>query len=135
MEEQNCHKNKEIKEELIMKLNKKGFTLIELLAVIVLLLAISAMAISSISAAIERNKDKQNQTKQRVLESYAEVYYQQNKNRISANNKKCVTVKELYDSGIITEKEATDANGKQFKGGIYFNNGTKFEYKAIVGGC
>ena len=41
------------------KLNKKGFTLIELLAVIVLMLAISTIAITSISAAIERNKTKQ----------------------------------------------------------------------------
>ena len=37
----------------------KGFTLIELLAVVVIMLAISVMAISSISAAIERNKAKQ----------------------------------------------------------------------------
>ena len=45
-----------------MKLNKKGFTLIDLLAVVVILLAISVMAISSISAAIERNKVKINDT-------------------------------------------------------------------------
>ena len=42
-----------------MKLNKKGFTLIELLAVVVIMLAISVMAVSSISAAVERNKKKQ----------------------------------------------------------------------------
>ena len=41
-----------------MAINRKGFTLIELLAVVVILLAISVMAISSISAAIERNKNK-----------------------------------------------------------------------------
>ena len=34
------------------KLNKKGFTLVELLAVVVILLAISVIAVSSISAAI-----------------------------------------------------------------------------------
>ena len=43
-----------------MKLNdKKGFTLIELLAVVVIMLAISVMAVSSISAAIKRNDKKQ----------------------------------------------------------------------------
>ena len=39
--------------------NNKGFTLIELLAVVVILLAVSVIAISSIGAAIERNKKKQ----------------------------------------------------------------------------
>ena len=39
-----------------MKLNNKGFTLIELLAVIVLLIAISAIAIPSITASIEISK-------------------------------------------------------------------------------
>ena len=50
-----------------MKLNKKGFTLIELLAVVVILLAITVIAVSSISAAIERNKVKQNDTKKEVI--------------------------------------------------------------------
>ena len=45
------------------KMNNKGCTLIELLAVVVILLAISVIAISSISAAIERNKGKQNEEK------------------------------------------------------------------------
>ena len=52
-----------------MKKNNKnkGFTLIELLAVVVILLTISVMAVSSISSAIERNKAKQNATKERVI--------------------------------------------------------------------
>ena len=58
-----------------MKLNKIGFTLIELLAVVVILLAISMIAISSISAAIERNKEKQNNAKIEVIISYAKLYY------------------------------------------------------------
>ena len=53
--------------------NQKGFTLIELLAVVVILLAISVMAISSISAAIERNKDKQDNAKKEVLISYGKL--------------------------------------------------------------
>ena len=57
-----------------MKNNKKGFTLVELLAVVVLLLAISVMAVSSISAAIERNKNKQNEAKKKMLANYAELY-------------------------------------------------------------
>ena len=59
-----------------MKLNKKGFTLIELLAVVVILLAISVMAISSINAAVERNKAKQDNAKKEVIVSYAKIYYE-----------------------------------------------------------
>ena len=55
-------------------LNKKGFTLIELLAVVVILLAISIIAVSSISAAIERNKVKQNDAKKELIISYAKIY-------------------------------------------------------------
>ena len=40
------------------KNNKKGFTLVELLAVIVILLAISVIAIPSISAGIERRAER-----------------------------------------------------------------------------
>ena len=43
------------------KNNKKGFTLVELLAVIVILLAISVVAIPSISAGMERSKAKTNE--------------------------------------------------------------------------
>ena len=42
------------------KINNKGFTLIELLAVVVILLAITVVAIPSINSLIERNKEKRN---------------------------------------------------------------------------
>lgn len=57
-----------------MKLNKKGFTLIELLAVVVILLALTVMAVSSISAAIERNKDKQDKAKEKIIKEYVKLY-------------------------------------------------------------
>ena len=57
-------------------MNKKGFTLIELLAVVVILLVIATIAVSSISAAIERNKEKQNTTKISVIVGNAGLYYQ-----------------------------------------------------------
>ena len=61
------------------KLNNKGFTLIELLAVVVILLAISVIAVSSISAAMERNKVKQDEAKKEVIISYAKLYYDEHK--------------------------------------------------------
>ena len=104
-----------------------GFTLIELLAVVVILLAISVMAISSISAAIERNKKKQNDTKINVIKSYAELYYNDNKNSLDADG--CIKILDLYSKGIISKEEATDADGVDFiPGGIRYTSGKNFTY-------
>ncbi len=65
------------------KKNSKGFTLIELLAVVVILMAISVIAISSISAAIERNKVQQDDTKKKIISGYAQLYYDEHKNVIT----------------------------------------------------
>lgn len=103
-----------------MKLNKKGFTLIELLAVVVILLAISTIAISSISAAIERNKKKQNDAKIDVIISYAELYYQGHKN---TETDRCIELGQLN----LTDSERIDANGKVFVGVVkYEDNKWKF---------
>ena len=105
-----------------MKLNKKGFTLIELLAVVVILLAISVIAVSSISAAIERNKVKQNDAKKEVIVSYAKLYYEENKNRLG--NSGCIDIG-LLD---LSDTESVDAYGNSFTGGVSFNNGSNFTY-------
>ena len=64
------------------KLNKKGFTLIELLAALVILTAIMGIAIPSISSSLERTKVKQNKTKEKILETAAELYVTDHKNSI-----------------------------------------------------
>ena len=105
-----------------MKLNKKGFTLIELLAVIVILLAISVIAISSISAAIERNKKKQDAAKIAVIESYASLYYQEHKNSMAGYN--CIELADLE----LSDSERKNADGDPFEGVVMIENG-KFVYK------
>lgn len=105
-----------------MRLNKKGFTLIELLAVVVIMLAISVMAVSSISAAIERNKKKQDDSKKRVIESYAELYYQDNKNTLGTSG--CINLDDLN----LSDKEKVDANGDKFLGKVKYTEGKDFEY-------
>ena len=111
-----------------MKLNKKGFTLIELLAVVVILLAISVMAISSISAAIERNKATQDAKKIAILEEYAGTYYEGHKNSLSLNG--CIPVSDLVRDLKLSDDEHTDANGNFFGGGVRYTNGTNFTYSS-----
>ena len=105
-----------------MKLNKKGFTLIELLAVVVILLAISVIAVSSISAAIERNKVKQNEAKKEVIISYAELYYQEHRNTLGLSG--CIELEVLN----LSDSEWKDADGKTFDGMVKYTDGNKFEY-------
>ena len=96
------------------KNNNKGFTLIELLAVVVILLAISVIAISSIGAAIERNKIKQNATKIAIIESTAKLYYDEHKN--SLDNGDRITMYDL--TSYLDEDELTDVDGNYFCGYI-----------------
>ena len=104
-----------------MKLNKKGFTLVELLAVVVILLAISVIAVSSISAAIERNKEKQNNAKIEVIISYAKLYYEEHKN---SETDTCI---ELYRLNL-SDAEETNADGDLIKGTIRHENGSNFTF-------
>ncbi len=57
-----------------MKLNNKGFTLVELLAVLVILVAISAVAIPAISSSMDRNKEKQYKAKVNLVVIAAELF-------------------------------------------------------------
>lgn len=103
-----------------MKLNNKGFTLIELLAVIVLLITISAIAIPSITASIERSKAKQDDAKKRIIESSAELYYSNNKNKLTDfKNGVCyISINDLD----LTEKEKTDPYNNPYSGGVVYEN-------------
>ena len=106
------------------KKKSKGFTLIELLAVVVILLAISVMAISSISAAVERNKTKQNEAKIKVIESYAELYYDENKNSLTDSNAASISIGDLE----LTEEEGTDADGEPFVGKVCICDSRTFKF-------
>lgn len=105
-----------------MKLNKKGFTLIELLAVVVILLAISVIAVTSINAAIERNKEKQNDAKKEIIVSYAKLYYEEHKNSLGYDG--CISLDNLD----LSDSEMKDADGNYFTGGVSYTDGMKFQY-------
>ena len=108
------------------KLNKKGFTLVELLAVVVILLAISVIAVSSISAAIERNKEKQTAAKIEIIISYAKLYYDEHKN---SETDQCIETSKLN----LTENESKDANDNDLTGIVKYNN-TNRKWEFIANG-
>ena len=109
-----------------MRLDKKGFTLIELLAVVVIMLAISVMAVSSISASIKRNNKKQDETKIKVLVSYAELYYQKHKGILGDSGQICIT-EEFISEFNLSEDEITNSDGEEFSGCIEYD-GNGFTY-------
>ena len=103
------------------KLNNKGFTLIELLATVVIMLAISVLAVSSISAAIERNKVKQDEAKIEAIVASGKLYYEENKLSLGANG--CIPLSALE----LTDEERKMSNGEYLDGAVYYNNG-EFKY-------
>ncbi len=105
------------------KNNKKGFTLIELLAVIVILITISAIAIPSITASIERSKAKQKDAKIEIIVEAAKLYYSEHKNVLNTQR--------FMQSGCyiplsvlgLTEKELENPQtGSSFEGGVFYYN-------------
>jgi len=110
-----------------MKKNNKGFTLIELLAVVVILLAISVIALSSIGAAIERNRKRQDDVKIETLRKYAELYYDQHKNTMYENK--------IYLSDLnLADSELIYANGDPICG--YFEvSSNDFVFKEDLSSC
>ena len=103
--------------------NNKGFTLIELLAALVILTAIMSIAIPSISSSLERTKGKQDETKQKILESSAELSVTDHKNAIYQNlknNRKtsCYITLDLLDT---LEENKKDSDGNDLGGVIVFS--------------
>lgn len=86
-----------------MKINNKGFTLIELLAVLVILIAIMSIAIPSISSSLERNKDKQTESKKMLIESAAELYVTDHKNEVT--NGQHIQIETLIEEGYLEDDE------------------------------
>ena len=104
-------------------INNKGFTLIELLAALVILTAIMSIAIPSISSSLERTKGKQDETKQKILESSAELYVTDHKNAIYQNLKNnretsCYITLDLLDT---LEENKKDSDGNDLGGVIVFS--------------
>lgn len=95
---------------------QKGFTLIELIAVLVILTIIMSIAIPSISASIERSKEKQRNAKIKIMESAAEIYIVDRKSLITSSS--CyVKIDELISSTLINADDKIDPTTNSDFGG------------------
>ena len=104
-----------------MRKRQKGFTLIELIAVLVILTIIMSIAIPSISASIERSKEKQRNAKIKIMESAAEIYIVDRKSLITSSS--CyVKIDELISSTLINADDKIDpTTNSDFGGCILYN--------------
>ena len=120
-------------------MNNKGFTLVELLAVLVILSVIMGIAIPTISSSMERTKSKQDKTKQKMLESYAEMFVTDNKNavytKLGTSGTECHITLSMLEK-YLSDDAMKDANGNQFNGYILFtraNGSLPPSYKYVSG--
>lgn len=124
---------------MIRKLDRKGFTLIEVLSVLVILVAIMGIAIPTISSSLERTKEKQNESRKRVLESAAELYVTDHKNAVYTDlNNNGINVCAIgldYLNEYLSEDEMVDADGNPFNGCIIFKRSTvTYKYESSCSG-
>lgn len=104
-----------------MRKRQRGFTLIELIAVLVILTIIMSIAIPSISASIERSKEKQRNAKIKIMESATEIYIVDRKSLITSSS--CyVKIDELISSTLINADDKIDpTTNSDFGGCILYN--------------
>ena len=79
-------------------LNNKGFTLTELLAVILILLAISLVSITNVSASLRRNDEQVLEGQKNIARSAAKIYFYE-KNTMT--DKTFVKIQDLIDGGYV----------------------------------
>ena len=93
-------------------MNNKGFTLVELLAVVLILTSISLIAVSGISASLERRNSKEYDEQKELAINAAKIYFSlvDDANCVKDGNTipSCVYVKDLIDQNYFNERSKTD---------------------------
>ena len=100
------------------KLNNKGFTLVELLATVVILLAISTVAVASISASIDRQNEKKDKATEDLIISYGRLYIEERPGLT------CVNVDELIKVYGLDVNAFKNSAGKTITGSVVYTEPT-----------
>ena len=109
------------------RLNNKGFTLVELLATVVILLAISTVAITSISASMDRQNAKKDEATKKIIISYGRLYLEERVN-VTYSGNPCVSVKTLKSTYNLNEDTLKQSDGTLFDGMVE----TRDDYKTFT---
>lgn len=109
--------------------NNKGFTLIEVLAVLVILGLIMAIAIPNITDSLDRQSCKMVETRVKLIESAAQFYVSDNRNKIkitlsTKTDKKCkISIDKLtFNNKYLTDNDLKDGN-ETISGYVIYNQG------------
>jgi len=83
-------------------MNNKGFTLIELLAVMVILLSISVVAVTNVTASLKRTETQEIESHKKIAINAAKIYFSMNGNYSAEKNER-VQIKYLIDNDYIKD--------------------------------
>lgn len=125
-------------------MNKKGFALVELLVVMVVLSIISLVAVPAVIDVIDDSKEKVYQEQEDSIEDAARNYMAKHSVDLPKINgeSKCITVSELKDAGLLTDKTIKNPVGSNYKdyaekddnfnGGVLISyNNSKYTYTYV----
>lgn len=102
-------------------MNNKGFTLVELLAVLVILLSISVVAITNVTASLKRNDEQELRAQEKKAINAAKIYFS-NDNKMSETES--VKISALINGGYIDEEEVDKLNVNDYV--VYCSNKTGY---------
>lgn len=123
-------------------MKNKGFTLVELLAVLVLVAALTLIAVPSIINYVNESKDEISDATQKLIYSGAELYIDSRPNEYEkeVGNRFCVTLQDIVDAKYLTAPILDSVSGEEIDlnkfvkiNYIYDNNleYSKFDYEIV----
>jgi prepilin-type N-terminal cleavage/methylation domain-containing protein len=109
-------------------MDNKGFTLVELLAVMVLLLAISVVTVTNVTASLKRNEESELKSQEKMAISAAKIYF-------SFKGGDYVDLQSLLNDGYIEDESSVEKLKEKFNDNynnifvVICNSGDKYEVK------
>ena len=110
---------------------KKGFTILEMLGVIVIISLLVILVFPNITNTIKNKQSEIDSVSLEILKQATKLYVQNNQKKYvtTDNNKYCITIDELIESGYL--KDSFEYNGEDIRSTkkiqVTYNNGYEYE--------
>ena len=91
-------------------MKKNGYTLVELLATIIILGALCAITLVSVSGILKNSKNNLSNVQKERIEKIAEIYYLKEGMNSGAT---CINISDLVDKGYVESKEVLDPKTRE----------------------